>query len=133
MDISDLLISLGLSVDANAIYDFIKQYFLKTTSPTEKGLKDSLISALNIEGAEIASDTIIEFLAKNGDITISGSKIFANDSILLASYVGTKFQIKDGSSSKTNHTSIEVGENGSIMGQNGSTIKQSEDGISFSV
>ncbi len=64
---------------------------------------------------------------------ISGSKIFAEESVMMASSVGSKFQVKDGSSSKTDHTSIEVGMGASVTGQNGAAIRQSKEGISFSV
>jgi hypothetical protein len=85
-----------------------------------------------IDKSEIISDSIIEFLAKTGDITISGSKIFAKESIFLTSSRGTKFQLKDDSWSKTEHASVDVGENGSITGQNGAEMKLSKEGISFS-
>lgn len=78
------------------------------------------------------SEQIIEFLAKNGDITICGSNIFARESICFQSSKGNSFQIKKGSSTKTDQTLVEVGIGGLFEGSNGAFMKQSKNGITLS-
>ncbi|NGX56067.1 MAG: hypothetical protein K1060chlam5_00301 [Candidatus Anoxychlamydiales bacterium] len=131
MSLDSLLISFGVNIASSFIYDVARKFFQEQQDSSLQDFKNELSKSLEIENAEIISDSIIEFLAKNGDINISGSKIFAKESIFLTSSSGTKFQIKDGSSSKTEHNSVDVGK-GSITGKNGAEMKQSKEGISFS-
>lgn len=132
MTLDSLLISLGVNLTSNFIYDKMKDFFQKQSQPAVSDFKIELLKYINVENAKVISDSIVEFLAKNGDITISGSKIFAKDTITMASAAGTKFQIKDDSTSRTDHTFIHLGMGASIIGQNGASIKQSKDGIFFS-
>jgi len=132
MSLDELFVSLGVNLTSNFIYDCARNFFQKKRDASLQDFKNAISKHLIIENVdEIISDSIIEFLAKNGDITISGSKVFAKESIFFTSVSGTKFQLKDGSSSKTEHTSADVGENGFITGQNGAGMKQSKEGISF--
>jgi hypothetical protein len=132
MTLDSLLISLGVNLTSSFIYDKLKDFFQKQSQPSISDLKKELSKYIHVENARIVSDSIVEFLAKNGDITISGSKIFAKDTITMASATGTQFQIKDGSTSRTNHNFIDLGMGASITGQNGASITQSKNGISFS-
>ncbi len=133
MTLDLLLESLGLNLASSFIYDLIKDIFQKNRELSLSDFKDELLKYIEIEKAEIASDSIIEFLAETGDIVILGSKIYSKESIVMTSSVGTKFQVKDGSSNTTEQTSIELGVGASITGQNGAEIRQSKDGISFRV
>lgn len=133
MSLDALLLSLGINLTSSFIYDLMKAFFQKNCDSSLSDFKDEILKYLKIEKAIIASESIIEFLAKNGDIVISGSKIFAKESITMTSSLGTKFQIKDGSSSKTEHNSIELGMGASMSGQNGAVVTQSKDGISFCI
>ena len=128
MDISNLLITLGLNISSNVIYDIIENYLKKTTSPTKEGLKETLISELKINGAEIKADKIIEFLAKNGDITIEGTSIYASEKIELVSSKNTFFSFGNNSISKTDKTAIETRGNSKIVGKDGAKIVQDKDG-----
>lgn len=127
-----LLLQLGLGVTSNAIYDFLKSYFVKNPKADSVQLKINLASFLDIKNANIAADKIINFLAQNGDIRIEGSNIYANDSIKMFSSQKTKFIFGNNSASETKNTKIEVGNGAFIQGQGGAGIKQNEDGsISF--
>lgn len=132
MTLDSLLISLGVNVTSSFIYDKMKDFFQKQSQPSVSDLKKELSNYINVENAKVVSDSIVEFLAKNGDITISGSKIFAKDTIAMVSAPGTQFQIKHGSTSRTDHNFIDLGVGASITGQNGASITQSKNGISFS-
>jgi hypothetical protein len=132
MTLESLLMSLGVNLTSSFIYDKLKDFFQKQSKPSISDLKNELFNYINVENAKVVSDSIVEFLAKNGDITISGSKIFAKDTIAMLSTSGTKFQIKDGNISKTDHNFIYLGMGASITGQNGASITQSKNGISFS-
>lgn len=128
MKLEDLLTQLGLNISASLVYDVIKNYFHETKDPTVEGLKATLASRLDITEAKIISNNIIEFLAQNGDITISGTQIYASNSVTLGSDQGTKFTLENNSKSSTNRSSIEVGDNSKIQGQGGAKIVQDADG-----
>jgi len=131
MDILTLLTSLGINVSANVIYDISKHYFNQKILHTKEGLRDALISGLNIEGVDIKADKIIEFLAENGDITISGTSIYASDRIEMASSKGTSFSFGNDSTSKTDNTAIEAKGNSKIVGTGNAKIVQEDGSISF--
>lgn len=127
-----LLLSLGLNIASNAIYDFLKTTFSENKTLNENELKNKLSSHLNIQNSSIVADKIIEFLAKNGDIRIEGTNIYANDSISILSSKDTKFIFGNNSSSATKNTRIDAGHGAFIQGQGGAGMKQNEDGsISF--
>lgn len=127
--LEELLLQLGLNISASAIYDFIKNRVSSGASKDE--LQKDLASFLSINNAQIAAETIVEFLAQNGDIEIKGSKIFAKDSIVYSSAPMTKFTLAD-STSHTNKTGIVVEGGAQIVGQGGGQMRQNEDGsISF--
>jgi len=128
----DLLTSIGLNIASNAIYEFITTFFAGKTNPTQKEFKAALKAFLSIENADIYSDKIIDFLAANGDIIITGSSIFSGESITYKSSSATNFQIKNNTDSKTNYTSIEIGAGASIKGAGGASITQTDQGITFS-
>ena len=133
MTLESFLVSLGVNITSSAIYDILKSFLLKEPNPTLDRFNKEIQKHLAIENAKIFSEKIIEFLAKNGDIIISGSNIFAKESICLKSSMGTEFQIKNGSSTRTDQTSMEIGMGAFIKGSGGATIQQSRDGITFSV
>lgn len=128
MTLEQLLAQLGLNMSSSFVYDVVKDYFQRKKKPTVKGLKAELSSRLDIKGADIKSDNIINFLAENGDITISGTQIYASKSISMASSEGTKFTFGNNSRSSTDKSSIEAGHGAQIQGQGGARIEQDEDG-----
>lgn len=128
MTLEQLLLQLGINLSSSFVYDVVKSYFTKETNPTLEGLKSELSSRLNIANTSIKSDNIIQFLANNGDITISGSRIYASNSVIMASSRNTKFTFGNNSTSKTNKSSIEAGHGAQIQGQGGARIEQDEDG-----
>ena len=133
MSIDTFLISLGINLTSNFLYDNIKSFLQRTPDPTVDELKVEIQKHLKIENLQIIAAKNIDFLANNGDIDISGSSVFARESISFQSSKNTKFQIKNGSSIKTDQTLIAVDKNDIISGSGGATIEQSKDGITFSV
>lgn len=131
MGLEQVLLQLGLSVSSSAIYDLCKRCCGKSKSIDIDVLKRELASFLKIDGADIAAEKIINFMAINGDIEVNGSKVYAKNSILYSSGKGTKFSLEK-SRSETEKTRIDVGEKAKIEGQGGAEIRQNEDGsISF--
>lgn len=128
MSIESLVIQLGINLTSSFIYERVKDYFKKTDTPTIKGLKSALASSLNIDNAELNAEKIVNFLAQNGDITISGTQIYVSDSIAMASSKGTKFDFGNNSSSTTYKSSIKAGLGARIVGQGGARIVQDNDG-----
>ena len=128
MTLEQLLLQLGLNVSSAFVYDVAKNYFQKEKSPTLNGLKAELSSHLNIEDADIKSGNIVDFLAENGDITISGTQIYASKSITMASTQGTQFTFGNNSESTTSKSSIKAGRGAQIRGRGGARVEQNEDG-----
>ena len=136
MTLEQILLMLGVNiisgVSSTGLYDWIKSFFKKKPNLEVTEFKVELQKRLDIENAEVASEKIIEFLAENGDIEILGSKIYAKESILLQSSERTEIQMKNGSSTHTDHTKIVVKGKGSVRASGGATIEQSDKGIKFS-
>jgi hypothetical protein len=116
MNLVSFLVSIGINVVSSAVYDKLRSFFSKKPNPTSEELTKEMQKHL-----------------ANGNLIISGSHVFAKDSICLESSMGTEFQIKDGSSTRTDQTSMEVGLGAFISGSGGAAIHQSKDGITFSV
>ncbi len=128
MSIEQILIALGLNISSNVIYDIVKNYFKKSSSPSLEGLKNDVISQLQIKNADIKAEKIIEFLAQNGDIIISGTSIYASDKIELSSSKHTSFIFGKNSKSETKKTKIETKGNSQIIGKGRAKIVQDKDG-----
>ncbi|MBX4198592.1 hypothetical protein KW782_04685 [Candidatus Parcubacteria bacterium] len=127
-----LLLQLGLGLTSNFIYDLAKGYLTTTPNPSVAGLESKIASSLNIQGADIYAHKIVELLAQKGDIKIEGTRIYAVDSIVMASNKGTQFTFGNSSESSTKNTRISAGEGAFIQGQGGAQIRQNDDGsISF--
>jgi hypothetical protein len=129
----ELLLGLGVSLTSNVIYDFLKSSISQQKISKEE-LTNELEKFLNIENAKIIAEKIIDFTAENGDINISGTYIYAENSITMKSANGTKFSFGNGSSSETSKTRIDAGKGAKIEGKGGAQIRQNPDGsISFLV
>jgi len=127
-----LLLSLWINITSNIIYDFLKKKFSENSFLWKDVLKDKLSSFLNIQNSNIVAETIIEFLAKNGDIKIEWTNIYANNSVSMFSSKDTNFVFGNNSVSSTKKTKISAGSNMYIQGQGWAWIKQNGDGsISF--
>ena len=131
MAFQDFLTSLGVNITSNVIYDFIKTFFVGKPNSNQAEFKEASKGFLSIDNAQIFSDKIINFLADNGDIVISGSSIFSSESIMYKSSSGTNFQIKNNTNSRTDHNSIEVGTGDCIKGSGGASINQTDKGITI--
>ncbi|MFA4846398.1 MAG: hemagglutinin repeat-containing protein [Patescibacteria group bacterium] len=134
MDITPLLKELGVGIASSAVYDAVRGYFRSTTAPTIAGLKETVRPILNIAGADVVADRVIDFLARNGDIRIVGTSIYASESITMSSSRDTRFDFGHGSTSRTDKSSIAAGLGANITGTGGAKIEQTKDGgIRFSV
>jgi hypothetical protein len=128
-----LLLQLGIGVTSSFIYDLLKGCAKKIAQPNFEDYKRELLPYISVSNAEIAAKILIEFAARNGDIVISGSKIFSEKSISFESSLKGSFELKDSTSSSTKDTSIQVGMGASIKGQGGAKIEQTNnDSITFS-
>lgn len=124
----ELLIQLGLNFASSYIYDAFKYCRSKCLKPTIEDYKQELTSLIQVKDVELIARKIIEFAAKNGEIEISGSKIFADETIIYKSSARGKFELREGSISSTKLTQIRLGVDGRCMGQGNVEIVQSSDG-----
>lgn len=124
----NFLRDVGVSVAATKVTDIINSYMRNSSNPTWTGLEQTLSSQLNIQGAQITSSKIIEFLAKSGNLNIQGSQIYARDKVTIASTMGTQFTLANNSESRTDKSSIFVGYGSQIVGNGNAKIEQTEDG-----
>ena len=125
---STYLTSLGTNVASNAIYDLIKSYCIASPQPTVEGLSQRLASMLNVEDANIAAQSIISFLAQNGDIRIANSVISSEQAVHMSSAPQTSLEFGNNSVSATPNSRIEAGHGASIVMQGGANVRQNEDG-----
>lgn len=130
-----LLLQLGIGVGSNAVYDIVKLFLNnaadKGTSSSDD-LRKELVSRLSLIGQEVKADKIISFLAENGDIEISNTKIVSNKSILMNSNNESSLTFGDNSTSSTPGTQIQSGSGAFIKIQGNAAIQQDEQGnISF--
>lgn len=134
MTLEQFLLQIGINITSSFIYEKVRDYFTKESNPTIEGLTKELTCYLNIENADIQAKKIIQFLAEHGDINIVRSKIYASESIMMASSKSTKFTFGNDSSSRTDKSSIEAGRGAQIIGHGGARIEQDKEGnINFFV
>lgn len=121
------LTSVGINVASSVIYDGLKK-ILKRKNPTIDDFKQEIISILNIEGADVYAEKLIEVLAENGDISIKGTHIFANNSVTMGSSSGHTVEFGNDSTSETKNTKIVSKGNSKIVMKGNAKIKQNDDG-----
>jgi hypothetical protein len=127
-----LLIQLGINLSSSAIYELITNYFRSNPNPSINSLENFLASKLLIENASIKALTIINFMAKSGDLIIRGTNIYAPKEINMFSSKNTKLVFGNNSVSATDKSKIEASYGAQIISSGGAGIKQNEDGsISF--
>lgn len=126
-NLNQLLTSLGINLASSAIYDLIRTFAGEKKFFTED-FKKELVSLIKVENASVKADKIIDFLAQRGDINISGSYIFANESISFKSWQGTAFSFGNGSVSETKKSKISAGQGARIIGKGGAKVVQDGDG-----
>lgn len=132
MDFSQLLLGLGINLTSDAIVEFIKNLLESNPGINQSALKQKLSTFINIQETDIKAESIINFLANSGVITIEGSRVYSGQAITM--YAGKEAQVSFGndSVSETPKTRIEAGSGARIDMQGGSGIRQNEDGsISF--
>jgi len=125
-ELQKLLISFGCDVSANVLAAFIWDGLKRVKNMTREQLSEKITKSAKINNKEDI-DEIINVMAKEGIIIISGAEIYAG-TIILQSAKGGKFQVNENSSLKTDKAFINVGRGGSICGSGGSCIKISKKG-----
>ena len=132
--VAQLLLQQGLSLASQTIYDFVKKR-LKSNTQTVAEIGEALeaeFPLLSLDGAKVIAQTVVDFFAEMGFITIRGSHIYAGDAVWMRSAPGTKLTFGDDSVSETDKTRIEAKGNARIEMSGGAQVRQNPDGsISF--
>lgn len=129
--ISSYLVSIGVSLASSAIYETIKRVANRNNATVEE-LKQELASVLNIDGAEVYAERLIQILAQNGNISITGTHLYANNSISMFSTPGHTMEFGNDSISETKNTKIHTKGKSKIIARGKAGIRQNDDGsISF--
>lgn len=132
MDFETLLLSLGINLSSSIIYDFIKLSISKVK--TRKEIIHDLSNYLQIEGSDVKSEKIIDFLIDNGTLCIENSKIYSNEAINYHTSTGKSSIAIKNTTSKTDNTEISVNGNTATIKMLGNAkIIQDEKGIKFVV
>ena len=132
MDFETLLLSLGINLSSSIIYDFIKLSISKVK--TRKEIIHDLSNYLQIEGSDVKSEKIIDFLIDNGTLCIENSKIYSNEAINYHTSTGKSSIAIKNTTSKTDSTEISVNGNTATIKMLGNAkIIQDEKGIKFVV
>jgi hypothetical protein len=131
MDMIAFLGQLGLGLATNSIYDLIISFSKKEIA--KDYLTSEIQNKINLHGVKMNADTVITALAKNGFISIQGTHLHANESLVFGSIVGGASVGYD-SKLTTDKTAIEANGNASMNTVGNAQISQNDDGsISFHV
>jgi hypothetical protein len=129
MDIMTVLGQLGLGLATNAIYDLIKGCAGKEVSV--KDVEAAIQNQINMHGISMSAETVIRALSEKGFISIKGSHLHANESIIFGSVVGGA-SMGNNSKLTTNKTAIHASDNASMNTVGNAQVRQNPDGsISF--
>ena len=132
MNLGTFLMSLGINLSSSIIYDFIKLSISK--GKTRKEIIHDLSNYLQIEGSDVKSEKIIDFLIDNGTLCIENSKIYSNEAINYHTSTGKSGIAIKNTTSKTDSTEISVNGNTATIKMSGNAkIIQDEKGIKFVV
>lgn len=124
----ELLSSLAVNITSTAICEFVKYTLSQSPNLTKKELTEKLASFLKISGAKIESEAIINFLAKNGDIEINETIVYAKGGLSIESSPKTSVTIGNDSVTKTSKSAIMYGSGAYMQAQGGAGIKQNSNG-----
>lgn len=132
MNLGTFLMSLGINLSSSIIYDFIKLSISK--GKTRKEIIHDLSNYLQIEGSDVKSEKVIDFLIDNGTLCIENSKIYSNEAINYHTSTGKSSIAIKNTTSKTDSTEISVnGDTAAIKMSGNAKIIQDEKGIKFVV
>ena len=131
MELVTLLGQLGLGLATSSIYDLLKSC-AKEEIPAEK-LTEEIQNQINLHGISMQAETVISALAEHGFISIKGSQLHANESLIFGSVEGGASVGYD-SKLSTDRTAIEAKGNASMETVGNAQVRQNPDGsISFHV
>lgn len=129
MEMIAVLAQLGLGLATNAIYDLLKSCAGKEVSAKDVGA--AIQNQINLHGVSMNAETVIRALSENGFISIKGSHLHANDSIVFGSVVGGA-SMGNNSELTTNKTAIHASGDASMNTVGNAQVRQNPDGsISF--
>lgn len=132
LDFNQLLLELGINLTSSSIVEFVKKLLESHTGIDKSELRQRLATFINIQGADIKVEKVINFLANSGLIAIEGSKVYSDKEISMYAGQGGRLIFGNDSISETPNTKIEAGGGAYIQAQGGAGIRQNEDGsISF--
>ena len=131
MDAITLLAQLGLGLATNAVYDLIMQLSDKETAEDE--FVTEMQNRIDLHGVNMNAESVISALAQNGFISIQGSHLHANESLVFGSEAGGA-SVGNDSKLTTDKTAIETKGNASMNTVGNAQVRQNADGsISFHV
>lgn len=126
---------IGKDILASGIYDSAKylilNYLNNTPNASKEDLENYLNSNLNISGANISADNIINFLAENGDIVIKDTSVYAHNVVHMQSNPTTEIVFGGNSTSATKGTKIQTIGNAHIILKGGASIIQGGSNTDF--
>lgn len=132
MDLENFLVSLGINLSSSLTWDFTKLYI--SNGKTRKEIIHDLSNHLQIEGSDVKSEKIIDFLIDNGTLCVENSKIYSNEAINYHTSTGKSSIAIRNTTSKTDSTKISVNGNTAAIKMSGNAkIIQDEKGIKFVV
>ena len=129
--LESILLSMGINISSNLIWDFIKKNL--SSKKTKEELVKELSNYIGIEGAEIKSEKIIDFLIDKGKLCIENSIVYAKEGIEYKTNNKDSNITMKNIVSATDNTRISVHGSGSYIRITGNAeITQNEQGIKFS-
>lgn len=131
MSVEEFLVRIGASVSGRFLYDFLRQVFYKRENMTREEFEREIESFIKINGGNINSEKLIEFLASDGFIDIKNSRIYAKQNIFYQTGDCSGIVLGSNTISSTDKSSIQIGKGCSIVMGNNTSIVQGNGNISF--
>ena len=131
MDLLTVLNQIGLGLATSSIYDLLK--ILAVQDVTREELSTEIQNQINLHGIQMTAETVIQSLAEKGFISIRGSLLHANESLVFGSVEGGA-SVGHDSKLTTDKTAIEAKGNASMETAGNARVQQNPNGsISFHV
>src|SRR5713101_7565633 len=93
--VAGVLANLGMGITSNAAYDYLKDKFKGRTEVSASELQGAIGDYLIINKVNADAGTVMEILAKQGVIQVTGSNLYEPLSLTMGAAKGAAFSVGD--------------------------------------
>jgi hypothetical protein len=125
--IAEALGQIGLGVLTNGVYDFLKSQFAGEKVKPAAEVTTQLGNYLTMIGAKVSAQTVLEAIARTGQLEIRGAQLHAGQALALGAEQGGRFILAGPSVAATPKAFIQMGP-GTYVEASGGMMEILEDG-----